>query len=144
METDHSCNLICRCNCNICVIGTTAKECLCCTEVKKVRVVVKQYHSRTGQTDWCVTDHPGFKSVCLDVWVLHTAYQQYRMDYSADLSMFPKEDNKKYSYTTYRQFTRWIWGCLGRKIRVILPSCAVHFKLSRLEASYVGFRNPPL
>ena len=34
-------------------------------------------HSHEEQLD-CIADHPGFASVCLDVWVLETAYYQYR------------------------------------------------------------------
>ena len=26
----------------------------------------------------CITDHPGFEAVCLNVWVLQSAYFQFR------------------------------------------------------------------
>ena len=29
----------------------------------------------------CITDHEGFESVCLNVWVLQTAYFNYRQRY---------------------------------------------------------------
>ena len=29
----------------------------------------------------CIIDHEGFQSVCLDVWVLKTAYHNYRQKY---------------------------------------------------------------
>ena len=29
----------------------------------------------------CIIDHEGFHSVCLDVWVLQTAYFNYRKHY---------------------------------------------------------------
>ena len=31
----------------------------------------------TGHSE-CITQHPGFRTVCLDFWVLQTAYFQYR------------------------------------------------------------------
>ena len=32
----------------------------------------------------CITEHPGFEGVCLNPWVLETAYYQYRQDYKTD------------------------------------------------------------
>ncbi|KAI8495210.1 hypothetical protein Bbelb_271960 [Branchiostoma belcheri] len=29
----------------------------------------------------CITMHPGFSSVCLDIWALQCAYYQYRQEY---------------------------------------------------------------
>lgn len=29
----------------------------------------------------CITRHPGFQTVCLDIFVLETAYYQYRSQY---------------------------------------------------------------
>ena len=29
----------------------------------------------------CITDHEGFESVCLNVWVLQAAYSSYRYHY---------------------------------------------------------------
>ena len=30
----------------------------------------------------CITQHPGFEGVCLNPWVLETAYYSYRQQYS--------------------------------------------------------------
>lgn len=32
----------------------------------------------------CITEHPGFQSTCLDVWVLETAYHAYRQQHGTD------------------------------------------------------------
>ena len=32
----------------------------------------------------CTTEHPGFQSTCLDVWVLETAYYAYRQQHGTD------------------------------------------------------------
>ena len=32
----------------------------------------------------CITEHPGFQSTCLDVWVLATTYYTFRQQHGAD------------------------------------------------------------
>ena len=66
-----------RCLCTHCVVMSTPRECICCKEI--VEVVNKLSEVETDMT--CITQHPGFASVCLDVWVLQTAYFQYRQHY---------------------------------------------------------------
>ena len=34
----------------------------------------------------CITDHPGFEAVCLNVWVLQTAYFQLRQEYGTKIT----------------------------------------------------------
>lgn len=53
----------------------------------------------------------------------------------------------RYRYLAYRMFVSWCWGFLGRRIRVVNPSCVVlrvrrEFPDSQQE--YMGFRLPPL
>ena len=55
----------------------TSQECICCCEVESV--VLKKEESASEVS--CITDHEGFESVCLDVWVLQTAYYSYRYHY---------------------------------------------------------------
>ena len=55
----------------------TPRECICCREI--TRVVSK--FAQTDAVVQCITEHPGFATVCLDVWVLQTAYFQYRQQY---------------------------------------------------------------
>ena len=55
----------------------TLKECLCCQEIAQV---VNKMRMTTVAMQ-CITDHPGFTTVCLDVWVLQTAYFQYQQQY---------------------------------------------------------------
>ena len=56
----------------------TIKECICCREVQKV--LDKIYEADDSQVK-CITLHPGFAVVCLNIWVLQTAYLQYRQQY---------------------------------------------------------------
>ena len=55
----------------------TARESLCCQEVGEVIQKANEY----GDSITCIVQHPGFQSVCLDVWVLQTAGSQHRQEY---------------------------------------------------------------
>ena len=51
---------------------------------------MRKIEEANDPTVTCITNHPGFKSVCLDVWVLQAAYFQYRQEHgttSAPLSI---------------------------------------------------------
>lgn len=51
----------------------TAVECICCREVDEV--------VNKAEEAQCITQHDGFEAVCLNVWVLQTAYFSYRQRY---------------------------------------------------------------
>ena len=58
----------------------TVKESVCCKEIGRV---VEKMDSYEGADDLdCITMHPGFRTVCLDLYVLETAYYQYRQQYA--------------------------------------------------------------
>ena len=59
-----------------------ARECVCCKEIS--RVVDKM--NEVDPSMQCITGHPGFDAVCLNVWVLQTAYFQYRQHYGSHSS----------------------------------------------------------
>ena len=105
-----------RCSCNQCAAMSTQVESRCCQEIPQVWAKVTELGNIK-----CITEHPGFMSACLDVWVLQVAYLQYRQQYGAvDYPL-----HHKYRYVGYRQLVRWCWGYLGKMVRVPLPSCAV-------------------
>lgn len=54
----------------------TVPECVCCKELERVATLMEEEDVQT-----CITDHPGFQSVCLDPWVLRTAYYAYRQQH---------------------------------------------------------------
>ena len=94
----------------------------------------------------CIVLHPGFKAVCLNKWVLETAWFQYKQQYEEP---FEGPEHKKNRHIAYRQLARWCWGFLGRQVRVVLPSCAVsciraHFPPPGNEDDFVfaGFSDP--
>ncbi|KAK3084414.1 hypothetical protein FSP39_013231 [Pinctada imbricata] len=100
----------------------TALECLCCGENAHAQAKIGIYKDKTGKQLKCITQHPGFNTVCLDEEVLETAYSHYKQQYGQQIH----DMNQRHRYTGYRQFVRWIWGVLGKEIRVVIPSCAVH------------------
>ena len=100
------------------------KECICCKEIPKVcdkNVEAVEQHE-TEEVPICITQHPGFQAVCLNRWVLQTAWYQYKQQYEV---AFDGPEDRLYHHIAYRQLARWCWGILGREVRVILPSCAV-------------------
>ncbi|XP_074607768.1 uncharacterized protein LOC141860533 isoform X1 [Acropora palmata] len=120
----------------------TTDESVCCMEVEQVwqKVVDQRPESHMK----CVTEHPGFQSTCLDVWVHETAYYAYRQQYGTD----NQRGNEKFRYIAYRQLVRWCWGYLGKHVRVALPSCAVNKIRNTFPAdfgsSYTGLKPPSL
>ncbi len=56
----------------------TNLECVCCKEIASV---VGKLDVLEDPTVTCITNHPGFETVCLDVWVLQTAYYQFRQEH---------------------------------------------------------------
>jgi len=97
----------------------------------------------------CITDTDAFPSVCLDIWVLQTAWLAFRSQYGR--KAFEGNINAKYRHIAYRQCVRFCWGCCGKNNRVILPSCVVsciraNFPEDGPEEGHVykGFRLPPL
>ena len=56
---------------------TTAIESLCCKEIAQTSNML----TADGVNVGCITLHPGFAGVCLNPWVLQTAYFDYRQQY---------------------------------------------------------------
>ena len=56
----------------------TARECVCCHEIDNVKRKIEEESSSNIN---CIIEHEGFQSVCLDVWVLQTAYFSHKSSY---------------------------------------------------------------
>lgn len=59
----------------------TAEESICC---KEIEAISQKMADGVDVDCTCITMHPGFQSVCLDVWVLQTAYYSLRQHYGKD------------------------------------------------------------
>ena len=71
-----------RCECQVCQPMPTAHESVCCAEIVQVWQKVEDQMPKIQMK--CITEHPGFQSTCLDVWVLETAYYAVRKQYATD------------------------------------------------------------
>jgi hypothetical protein len=60
----------CRCACGQCSIMNTVQECVCCREIG---TIVGKINQLEDSSILCITAHPGFNFVCLNVWVLQTS-----------------------------------------------------------------------
>ncbi|WAR06398.1 hypothetical protein MAR_021767 [Mya arenaria] len=115
----------------------TERESVCCRDVEQTNFKLDVFNEE-GHDIECIIDHPGFGTVCLDRYVLETAYYQYRQQYRVP----QQEDNEQQRYVAYRQFVRWCWGYLGREVRVVLPSCAVQRIRAQFPSQqYQGFQD---
>ncbi|XP_064631011.1 uncharacterized protein LOC135489543 [Lineus longissimus] len=103
------------CECKNCLNSTVPEENACCREKVPVNNVVDEYAADFEEID-CITDHPAFRSNCLDVWSLQLAYRLYHK------KEVPGTMNQKYRYVAYRQMVRWVWKILGEGNRVPLPA----------------------
>lgn len=103
------------CLCSMCVNQTVAANCHCCRESPKLAALAAQ----AGVS--CVTNHPGFAPVSLNVYVLDLTYNQYKHLYGdIDMPM-----HKRRRHLAYRNVVMWAWGRLGKRNRVPLPSCVL-------------------
>ena len=73
-----------------CSLGVSVKCVRRCLRYPKAYVVMKigqiwqKIEEQTEVQMSCITEHPGFQSTCLDVWVLETAYYAYRQQHGTD------------------------------------------------------------
>ena len=117
-------------------------ECRCCQEISQVQAKLLDAVRVEGleSPPTCITNHPGFQAVCINPWVLQTAWHQYKQQYGTKGVEGPTY--KRNRHVAYRQLVRWCWGFVGKEIRVVLPSCAVmcirqHFPAPGLEENFV-------
>lgn len=59
------------------------EECACCHEIEQVANKNQEVIEATkpAQPFSCITDNPGFHTVCLDRWVLQSAWLCYKQQY---------------------------------------------------------------
>lgn len=66
-----------RCSCKKCRNSEVPEENACCQEKIPIVHTMEEYMAEQGQEIACITDHPGFRTHCLDVWSLQMAYSNY-------------------------------------------------------------------
>ena len=72
-----------RCSCENCQIMGRAEACVCCQEIEAVKnkLVEAVTCGECEEQPTCITQHPGFHPVCINRWVLQTAWYQYKQQY---------------------------------------------------------------
>ena len=71
-----------RCSCGNCKAMPLIEESICCAEMIRVkdRMNYSDIFDGTAVQHTCITNHPGFIPVCLDVWSLQTAYFAFKQE----------------------------------------------------------------
>ena len=111
--------------CEHCQVMDREEGRVCCHEIEQVankNEEVMEYTKPTLPYN-CITDNPGFHTVCLDRWVLQAVLLQYKQQYGS--TAYEGPDHKISCHVAYRQLVRWCRGVVGKEIQVVLPSCAV-------------------
>lgn len=73
-------SFVTRCQCGNCQSMLREEENICCQEIDEVKnknveaIAVEELQAEPI----CIVQHPGFEAVCLNVWVLQTAWLQYK------------------------------------------------------------------
>ena len=101
------------------------EECACCHELEQVCNKSQEVNEKIKPAlpFTCITDNPGFHTVCLDIWVLQAAWFGYKQQYGSRAYKVPEHNVNR--HIAYHQLVRWCWGVTGKEIRVVLPTCAV-------------------
>ena len=56
-------------------------ECICCQEIKDIKEKCDLFNKDNDTGISCITEHPGFPTVVLDIYVLEAAYHQYKQNH---------------------------------------------------------------
>ena len=105
-------------------------ENVCCGEFEKVRAV--------RGTAQCITEHPSFTNVVLNVDALQMRRHQLierKLNYE-NLHLNPLPNNI-WRKLAYGLFAMWInsWNNLGKGCRVVIPSCACDEDFGKVSSS---------
>ena len=113
-----------RCTCGNCQILNRNEECTYCSEFPEIcnknREAVEM--GEVAEAPVCITQHPGFQAVCLNRWVLQTAWYQYRQ-YSQSYEDPPKKTQQALSLSPTCQM---VLGCSSQRNKspfVIMCRC---------------------
>ena len=149
---------LCRYQCGHCEVMAIGHECVCCCEIDSVKEKMEESSSEIH----CIIVHEGFQSVCLDVRVLQTTSvieaamgtlkkNLFMSKFAHTLLYITSHCTlifcRRYWYMAYCQLTSWCWGWLRRRVRVVLPSCAVKKIRNTFpsdSSNYTGFKYPHL
>ena len=87
------------------------EACICCQEIEAVKNknIEAVTSGKIQEEPTGITQHPGFHPVCINRWVLQTAWFQYKQQYKHP---YDGPEHKVFRHTDYRQLARFFWGFL--------------------------------
>ncbi|XP_063051873.1 P2X purinoceptor 7-like [Engraulis encrasicolus] len=124
------------CSCDNCERMPLEEENICCREIPQVMTRLTDTITPVA----CMSQHPGLEPVCLNIYALQKALNDFRTDHG---SLRVRGYQRRCRHLAYRCFVSWCWGWLGRKVRVVIPACVVRRirqEFPDTEGQYVGFR----
>ena len=109
-----------------------AEACICCQEIEQVKNKLNEAvtSGECEEEPTCITQHPGFHPVCINRWVLQTAWYQYKQQYKESLD---GPEDKLYRHIAYRH-RNWPDGA-GESWARKLGLCFLHVLLCVLGTS---------
>ena len=104
-----------RCTCGNCSLelARNISECYCCKEIEgcceALSSEIVRDELEEGQELQCVTEHPGFRPVCLEKWSLRLASGKYR---TKAKQAYKKAGSEERCGVSFVYFTS-LFPCLG-------------------------------
>ena len=94
-----------RCQCGNCQRLNRVQECVCCSEIDCAVAKNNEAVEAEGLAEppVCITQHPGFHAVCLNRWVLQTAWYQYKQQYHEAYEGPPHKQNRHIANITLNE-----------------------------------------
>ena len=130
-----------RCKCGKCdrILLQNAMECRCCLEIDLCVEAINDelVFRELGCVPSCMTQHPGFRPVCLEIWSLRLASTKYKTRKEQRYRHTGSVPEEKFLRSvSYREFTSLVYGTIGKR-RVPLPACAYHAIRNKFKENYI-------
>lgn len=105
-----------------------ARICSSCQNSLTVEEMILKYNEQNDEKISCITSHPGFDPICLNVYALEAAFHRHAIRWGhIPLSETLEEC---YRYIACHSFAEWCWKRLGDDVQIHIPPC-VSKKISK-------------
>ena len=139
---------------------TTSHENICCSEVDRVvekkeegsslALLTTKFFIACVWTFGCCKQPASTTSSSIMVWLKRRLYivstcTCILLNTCENLIFFFSFLCRRYRFMAYSQLTGWCWSWSSRRVRVVLPSCAVtKIRNSFPSAAHAGFKYPQI
>ena len=99
--------------CGSCQRLNQVVDCIYCAQIDCVVAKNNEAVETDGLAEppICITQHPGFHTICLNHWVLQMAWYQCKQQYQ---DSYEGPSHKENRHIAYRQLASWCWGLLEK------------------------------